>query len=236
MTEILGFDSRYWSGAYPEGYNYKFVYIKASEALGFVPENLEQQVRGAEDNNLEYGLYHFWRHNADPAAQAKHFYDTAKEYSNFGNLPPVIDLEDTNAKKSLAMVNHIHETCDAIEREFEQRPMIYTASWWWDAFAAPYFQAANWDLSKYELWVAHYNQYVEKPYLPKYFTDWNVWQYIGDWSAPGFNAKIDVNRAKAEWFSKYVEPGEDDKAARLKDIAMGLFDMADELNEIAGEL
>jgi len=71
--------------------------------------------------------------------------------------------------------------------------------------------------------------------VPRGFTKWHVWQYIGDWSAPGFNAGIDVNRAKLNWYLKYIEPQDDTVAEKLHQIASDLIDLADRVTRCANE-
>lgn len=231
MTDyILGFDSRYWSGVLPQGYEYQFVFCKATEAAGFVAETFEDQWL----THLKKGAYHFWRHNTDPVLQARHFYNTVYNTGYLGDLPPVVDFEDGNARRSQAMVRHIKETLFEVENLFGQKPMIYTAGWWWDQYVYPYQGTQSFD--DYELWVAHYNQHVDEPRVPQGFTHWEIWQYIGDWSAPGFNAGIDVNRAKINWFLKYIEPQDDTVADKLREIAGRIIDIAEEVSRCADEV
>ena len=229
MDYILGFDSRYFDGNLPDGYDYVFYYAKATEHTSFVPENFETVWK----TKLIKGAYHFWRHYADPIKQAQHFYDTVKATGDFGQLPPVLDCEDTGASPSMQMVAHIRKCLGKIEELFGVRPMVYTGAWWWDAFVGPYL--GNSDFSDYELWVAHYNTVIAEPYLPEGFEDWSVWQYIGDWKAAGFNDKIDVNRAKKHWFYKYIAPNGASVREKLQLVAGKLIDLAEEVTGISNE-
>lgn len=231
MSEyVLGFDSRYWNGVFPQGYDYEFVYSKATEGESFVANTFRDQWL----THLKKGAYHFWRHNADPASQARHFYNTVYNTGYLGELPPVVDFEDGMAQRSVAMVLNIKECLYEVETLFGTRPMIYTAGWWWDQYVYPYQGTQSFD--DYELWVAHYNEHIAQPRLPQGFTHWEVWQYIGDWSAPDFNAGIDVNRAKPEWYARHVD-GEQTAAVsqKLRDVAGRLIDIAEEVTGISNE-
>ena len=198
---IPGFDSRYWDGVYPEGYEYQFVYIKATEADNFVAQpQLNLQTNGAKANGILRGYYHFYRYHYDPIKQAEYFFDKCPADAE---LPPVLDLEDGQASPSLANVTRIRDLAAKVEELFGQPPMIYTAAWWWNTRVWPYLPASGWNYQKLDLWVANYTQAVE-PYMPLGWGSWQVWQHIGDWSAPGFNAKIDVNRAKEDWFAQFT--------------------------------
>jgi len=202
---IPGFDSRYWDGQYPQGYDYDYVFIKSTEAHNFVTTpHLQLQTEGAKRAGLKRGYYHFYRYHSEPRAQAKWCYDNTPHDAE---LPLVIDLEDTRALKSLANVNNIKVLCAEVADLFGREPMIYTAAWWWNPYVFPYLGASGWDYNALDLWVANYTT-APQPYMPRGWTDWQVWQHIGDWSAPGFNAKIDVNRAKEAWYNKVI--GQDD--------------------------
>jgi len=59
-------------------------------------------------------------------------------------------------------------------------------------------------VADYPLWVANYTA-AAQPLMPKGWDEWVMWQYIGDWSAPGFNAKIDVNQVNEEWYNELFQ-------------------------------
>lgn len=230
MTDyILGFDSRYWNGVLPQGYDYKFVYIKATEGESFVANTFHDQWL----TRLKKGAYHFWRHNQDAKLQARHFYNTVYATGDLGDLPPVVDFEDGMARRSQAMVRHIKECLWEVENLFRQKPMIYTGAWWWDQYVYPYQGTISFD--DYDLWVAHYTNHLPQPRLPLGFTHWEVWQYIGDWSAPGFNAGIDVNRTTFQWFSQYTDPPQDTVADKLRKFADDLIDIAEGVTRCADD-
>ena len=196
---ITGFDSRYWNGVYPAGYDYDFVIIKATEAHNFTAQpQMKLQTEGAMRAGLRRGYYHFYRFWSDAKQQAKWFYDNAPRDAD---LPPVIDLEDGQAPKGLQNVNKIKILCEEVEQLFGKRPMIYTAAWWWDPWVFPYLPATGWNYTAHDLWVANYTA-AAVPWLPRGFDDWQMWQYIGDWAAPGFNAKIDVDRVDEDWYKE----------------------------------
>ena len=197
---VIGADSRYWSGTrFPPAIGVKFYYGKVSDA-SWKPEDvrhllLEHQRRACDRRGLPYGGFHYHRQAYSSIAQVDMF--AAKLQPGY-KLPPALDFEDPYAKVDCG------SSVLALVREavavFGGRPIVYTRKGWWDSWVNAE-QAAE-IASLCDLWVAHYTT-AAAPLLPRGWSDWQVWQYAGDVTAPGVNAKVDWNRAKPEWAAKY---------------------------------
>ena len=195
---IYGFDSRYWNGVLPAANPFKYAFVKFTEATGFATSNAVAQWNSLKAGGLLRGPYHFYRNASNPEDQAAYF--RANVGSDIGELPPVLDLEDTASIKGGEMPARVQRCLAEIEKLFGKRPMVYSAAWWWN----PWMGNQPW-VNTYERWVANYTV-ASTPLLPIGWTTWDVWQFKGDVTEPGFNAKIDWNRTWTSWFDKYNAP------------------------------
>ena len=186
---IKGFDSRYWDGHLPPGYDFKFYIAKATQDTVFVSPEFKGQWESAGRLGLNQGMYHYWRHFADPQGQAKNYKDVSDEVGGPGYFPPIVDVEDPRAAKSLATANHAWNTVEAVEQKFGEEAVIYTANWWWQSWIEPFIPDSHPFYTR-KLWEAD----PPPPTRIAWPDDMIVMvQEILDWRAPGFNAGIDVN-------------------------------------------
>lgn len=201
---IKGIDVSHWQGdiawdRIPA--EYKFAFMKATEGSGFVDDkftrNWHSSVGGLR------GAYHFWRYHFDGTAQAEHFYDIVNATGDLGELPPVVDLEDTRAPKGGDIVPRMRQMLQRTEELFGVKPIIYTAHWWWSPWTLN-----NTGFGDYDLWVAHYKTVYpwSKPYLPAGWDDYQVWQHSSQGKVPGVAGDCDLNVAKEEWYERYLTP------------------------------
>ena len=206
---IKGIDISHWQGtvewvAIPD--EYKYVFLKATEGTGFVDDQFALNwIYGAGEEDILRGAYHFWRYDFDGTAQAEHFFDIVSATGDLGELPPVIDLEDTRAPKGGDIVIRMRQMLQRTEELFGVQPIIYTAQWWWNPWTL-----SNTGFGDYDLWVADYTWYsnvLNKPrYMPAGWDDWQIWQHSCKGSVPGVQAECDLNKAKDGWYQSYVTP------------------------------
>ena len=201
---IKGIDISHWQGVIdwdtiPD--NYKFAFMKATEGDSFIDDRFSANWY-ASKGKLR-GAYHFWRYHFGGTAQAEHFFDIVDATGDLGELPPVVDLEDTRAPKGGDIVLRMRQMLQRTEELFGQKPIIYTANWWW----SPWTLNNEW-FGDYDLWVAHYKTVFPwiQPYLPAGWDDWQVWQHSSSGSVPGVDGNCDLNIAKDEWYQSYVTP------------------------------
>ena len=205
---VKGIDISHWQGTIewpriPD--EYKFVFMKATEGDGFLDDQFALNwIYGAGEEDIPRGAYHFWRYHFGGAAQAEHFFDTVNATGDLGELPPVVDLEDTRAPRGGDIVIRMRQMLQRTEELFGQRPIIYTAQWWWNPWTL-----SNTGFGDYDLWVADYTWYsnvLNRPrYMPAGWNDWQVWQHSASGRVPGVQGEVDLNKAKGEWYNKYVQ-------------------------------
>ena len=189
---VEGFDSRYHLGTIPAGYH--FAYFKATEGVGWeqTSPGWRNQADFADKQSIPWGLYHFFLDSADPKEQARWFWNVIK--SRPGQLPPVLDFEvsSTNAR--------VRDCMAELALVSGKRPMIYTSPHYWNS----YIGNQAWILN-YDRWVAHWTS-AAAPSLPTGWPDWQVWQYTGSVTVPGFTASIDRDRAQDAWLKQFTAP------------------------------
>src|SRR5512137_2836680 len=101
-------DCSHWDGTVDPSLlpsDIKFVFIKATEG-GYIPDHLAEQHYLSMSGRLR-GLYHFWRYGFGAALQAREFIQRIRALESVGGpmeLPPVVDIEDTRAPKTSAIL------------------------------------------------------------------------------------------------------------------------------------
>ena len=206
---VKGIDVSHWQGTieWPAIQDeYKFVFMKATEGTGFTDDQFALNwIYGAGEENLLRGAYHFWRFAWNAEQQAEHFFDTVSKTGDMGELPPVIDIEDTRSPKGPTAVHSILQTLQRTEELFGVKPIIYTAQWWWNPWTE-----SNTGFGDYDLWVADYTWYsnvLNRPrYMPAGWADWQIWQHSCKGCVQGVQAECDLNKAKDEWYQRYITP------------------------------
>lgn len=204
---IKGIDISHWQGtvewpAIPDAY--KYVFLKATEGTGFVDDQFALNwVYGAGEESILRGAYHFWRYAFSGTQQAEHFFDTVSETGDMGELPPVVDLEDTRAPKGGDVVLRMRQMLQRAEELFGQKPIVYTANWWWNPWTL-----RNTGFGDYDLWVANYKTVYpwSKPLMPAGWDNWQIWQHSSRGRVAGIAGNCDLNIAKDEWYQSYITP------------------------------
>ena len=196
---IVGCDSRYWDGTrFPAALAVRWFGGKVSDG-SWRPDDtrhllLEHQRRACRQQGLPYLPFFYWRYNIDPIRQADLF--AAKLDSP--ELPWALDFEDPYAPASSGL--KVAAFTDECTKIFQKPMLCYTRKSWWDAHVDQVAAARGASLC--DLWVAHYTA-APAPLLPRGWTDWAIWQWQGDVTKPGVNAKVDMNRTKPEWAAIY---------------------------------
>lgn len=188
----IGFDSRWWDGRLPANHRFVFAIQKATEGDSFQSQQFPGQIAAIRAGGLIDGSFHFHRLASNPANAAKMYYDWVMGTGRDCLIMPVADFEDTRARPSLQLVNHMWDTVQAIEDEFGRMCMIYTARWWWDTMAKPYVQSQH-GFYERPLWEA------DPPPTSPIAGEWAtraIRQIALDIVEPGFNAGIDVNETE----------------------------------------
>jgi GH25 family lysozyme M1 (1,4-beta-N-acetylmuramidase)/LysM repeat protein len=200
MATVPGIDVSYWDAGidWPKvrATGQRFVFAKATEGDFYSDPTFDDNWFGAKSAGLLRGAYHFFRCNVDAKKQADYFINYVKTVNDNGELPPVLDLESNDAQKKEKIIPAVKIWLDRVEGAFGKKPIIYSGQY----FLQDYLSEAGggppaW-AKDYPLWLAQYpNQYVEgsKPYLPRGWYNWTIWQYSEKGAVNGINASVDMN-------------------------------------------
>jgi lysozyme len=157
-----------------------FVFIKATEGYTRKDRQFRRNWRKAKDVGLIRGAYHFFLPNKNGLIQAQNFIRSVELEP--GDLPPVVDIEETYGVKKAEIRKRLQEYLNTIERHYGVTPIIYTG-------ADYYANYLGEDFDEYPLWVAHYLQ-RNKPRINR---PWNFWQFAETGRVDGIISKVDFN-------------------------------------------
>ncbi len=200
MATVPGIDVSYWDAGidWPKvrATGQRFVVAKATEGITYKDPTFDDNWFGAKSAGLLRGAYHFFRCNVDAKKQADYFIDYVRSVKDDGELPPVLDLETNDGVTKDKIVPAAKMWLDRVESAFGKKPIIYSGQYFLQDFLVqPGGGPPPW-AKDYPLWLAQYpNQYVEgsKPYLPKGWFSWTIWQYTDKGVVNGINASVDMN-------------------------------------------
>jgi lysozyme len=160
----------------------RFAFIKATDGAYFTDSHVAENVKGATDNGIPFGLYHFFRNGGSiPGDESKRFLDVFAKYPS--QLPPVLDLEVHPSTDGIGSLPHnalafLEDVCP------HAWPMVYTSP----SYASLYLSA---DFTQFPLWVAHYTS-APKPLLAQW-SKWSFWQWSAKGSVPGVIGDVDLD-------------------------------------------
>ncbi len=168
----------------------------------------DKAYRTSRDNARRAGLltgaYHYYDNRYHPKRQAEKF---AEILDGGDKLGAWLDLEQDMAGeyKSYKHWYDFYQNFKQFRPDVELG--IYTRA---SYFNAPEFNIPiNHAFRFAPLWVAHYNESVTKPDMPKGWTTWDFWQFTDDYPSEGWGAEsqeIDMNffnGSEAEFIKRY---------------------------------
>lgn len=167
----------------------EFAIVKATEGLGYVNPFYLQDSVGIKAAGLARGTYHYADVSQSAAAQATAYSAVALGNRLPGDLPPVIDIEDSKGRSTPELVGWLREFLATSEALSGQRPIIYTYPNFWRTA-----MGNTCEFSSYPLWIADYNggSGPSLP-LPGCWGQWAFWQYTDSASIPGIAGGTDRN-------------------------------------------
>ncbi len=200
MATVPGIDVSHWDAGidWPKvrATGQRFMIAKATEGTNYKDDTFKGNWLGAKSAGLLRGAYHFFRCNVDAKKQADYFIDYVRAVNDDGELPPVLDLETNDGMTKEKIVPAAKTWLDRVEAAFGKKPIIYSGQYFLqDYFVLPGGGPPPW-AKDYPLWLAQYpNQYVEgmKPFLPRGWFNWTIWQYSDKGRLNGINAAVDLN-------------------------------------------
>jgi lysozyme len=163
-----------------DGIKVDFVFMKATEGLSSVDNQFSRNWAMARKNEMTRGAYHFFIPGKSGRAQAENFIKTVRLQK--GDLPPVLDVEETFGVKKDVLQDQVEEWIRVVEKEYGIQPIIYTNASFYEGFLAGRFD-------RYPLWVAHYLQ-KDRPRISR---KWHFWQHSETGRVNGIDAYVDFN-------------------------------------------
>lgn len=165
-----------------------FVFMKATEGVSYRDGKFSTRWKNAGMTTIRRGAYHFFRPGKDVPAQVSNFISHVGPLSE-NDLPPVLDIEQTDGCTPAVVNARALEWLKAVERHYGRKPIIY---------ANPEFMRDILDkelLSSYTIWVAHYR--VARPFCK----GWTFWQFTDRGHVAGVGVGgVDINVCPASVF------------------------------------
>jgi lysozyme len=158
----------------------KFAFIKATEGIGRIDENFRRNWFNAQKAGVARGAYHFFISSKSGKAQAENFIETVRLQK--GDLPPVLDIEQTNGASITDLQQRVSDWLQMVEKKYRVKPVIYTNADFYKTFLSGRFD-------DYPLWVAHY-LVKDKPRISR---NWTFWQHNETGHVNGINSFVDFN-------------------------------------------
>lgn len=147
----------------------QFVFVKATEGVGYVDPMFKAHVQGARNAGLLVGAYHFFRPSLPYAIQAEHFLTTCSAVTL--DLPPALDMETMdNASAEAVTVSSLLWLAE-VGTSVRKTPIVYSGLYFINGLHNPR------GFAKYPLWIPQYRNRM--PTLPLPYTKWTFWQNSG---------------------------------------------------------
>jgi lysozyme len=172
-----------------------FAFIKATEGVGNIDPFFKRNWKKSREAQMVRGAYHFFLATKSGKAQAENY--IARVELQSGDLPPVLDVEQTYGVSGIKLRQRVKEWLSTVEAFYGVKPILYTNV----DFYKQYLKS---EFDDYPLWVAHYLQ-RDKPRIVR---DWYFWQHSEDGRVNGILSKVDFNVFSGDSlaFSKLLLP------------------------------
>ena len=167
----------------PEGdtIHFTFVFMKATQGLWAEDPSFAGNWEDAHDKHVFCGAYHYFLPDKDAKKQAENFISSVKLHE--GDLPPVIDIEDTRGKSKQEIVTGVKTMAQLLEIKYGTKPIIYSNI----SFIEDYLSD---DFPDYYFWVAHF---YEDDLQISDEIHWLFWQHSDKAMLLGYDQHVDVN-------------------------------------------
>jgi lysozyme len=162
------------------GVQIHFAFIKATEGNDNDDDYFKRNWKKAKEAGITRGAYHFFIASKDGTVQAHNFMSKVKIEP--GDLPPVLDVEQTNGVSPQILRQRVKAWLVAAELAYGVKPIIYTNVDFYKRFLGSEFD-------DYPLWAAHYLQ----PDAPRISRNWHFWQHSEKGKVNGVAANVDFN-------------------------------------------
>lgn len=157
-----------------------FIFIKATEGKDYLDENFNDNFYQAREHGFLRGAYHYFKPNIQASEQAKYF--LKQVHLEEGDLPPVLDIEETGSLSPEQLRKASLTWLKIVEKQYKVPPILYTNY----KFKKDYLNTKEFD--HYPYWIAHY--YVRSL---TYSGKWRFWQHTDCGKLEGIKTKVDLN-------------------------------------------
>ncbi|MGJ8683967.1 MAG: glycoside hydrolase family 25 protein [Nonlabens sp.] len=158
-----------------------FVFIRAAVGTD-TDKRFKENWKGAANADIKKGAYHYYWSDVNSAKQAAVF--TSQVTLKKGDLPPVLDIEDTsNVQNKASLRKGLKNWIKIIEAHYGVKPIIYSG----EAFYRDVLKPDAFFKEYPRLWIANYNRVAE----PR--VSWHFWQYSDRFPVSGINTLVDGN-------------------------------------------
>lgn len=166
---------------YGDTIDFRFVIIKATEGLLIEDKRFDEYWEDVKAEKITRGAYHYFLPDRSPKIQAANFINSVKLQK--GDLPPIVDIEETKGKKKKDIVKNLKEFITILEKTYGVRPIIYSNI----SFIEDYLMD---DFANYSFWIAHYYQ---KELKVENDLTWVIWQHSDKADLLGVKGRVDAN-------------------------------------------
>jgi lysozyme len=192
MAMTPGIDVSRWQGMIDwnlvAAAGYRFAFIRATVGDFKDDQFFVQNWNDARTAGLLVSAYHVVTPHRPVGAQVERFFDMLA--GRTPDLPLVLDVERDDDENPASVTSNIRGCADGIEARAGQKPIIYTAGWFW---LSKVERSPIW--AQYDLWVANYG--VSQPNLPADWQSWRFWQHTNRGRVQGVSSEAtDLN-----WFN-----------------------------------
>ncbi|MFT3698831.1 MAG: GH25 family lysozyme [Kofleriaceae bacterium] len=165
----------------------KFAFIRVSDGTGFRDPRFITYWPAAKSAGLIRGAYQFFRPAQNVTAQADILISALGNTYTPGDLPPVLDVEDTGGLSPATVAARIRTWVDYVKGKLGVDPIIYTGKYFWrDQVGGPTSFSNN------ALWIAQYTSLC--PDLPAPWTTWTFWQNTSTGTVAGISGQTDLDQ------------------------------------------
>ncbi|MDY0061300.1 MAG: GH25 family lysozyme [Myxococcota bacterium] len=185
---LPGIDVSHWQGDIDweqvAGAGIVYAFIRVSDGTGTRDREFAYNWAEAQRVGILRGAYQFFRPAQDARAQAELFLEIMGDLEE-GDLPPVIDVEDTGGLGGAAIAAKIATWIEIVEARTGLPPIIYSGLYFWKDNVG---SAAFVD---YPLWLAQYRDGCPTPPAP--WTRWTFWQNSSSGRVAGIGGDVDTD-------------------------------------------
>ena len=159
----------------------QFVYIKATEGATYVDKTYEKNFKGAKEQKILTGSYHYFRTTSSVKDQFKNFIQTISKEDQ--DLIPLIDVEEKKNWNKKEFHKNFKEFLGLIENHFGQKPMIYTVNSFYNINLSGKY-------NDYHFLIARYGK--NSPNM-RDKSNWTIWQFSETGKVDGIPKLVDID-------------------------------------------